>query len=559
MVVATYAQRALQQAAYNWKVYNGDQNSYLRLALRIRIGEGFANGNFHPLWPMLMSPLASRDWQFFTDAKLANMVLGAAVVLMVFGLGRSLFGSGSALLAAALLAFNPAYVARAARTEPEVLLTGLFLAAWAVWIISVEKPRLAWLAWLAGGLAGLAYLTKGTGHFFVIGFLALPLVWHGRLIGFGQPPTHGWSPLRLPGRWYGRPLLIMVLAYLVAAAPLLWTNWRAFGAPFYAYPSAHAMWYDDWDDRLVAPGTEQATWRTYVATHSLSDAVGRMADGLVEVPPEWLSAFRVQLPPGAAWLWLGMLLAAFAWAGWRRIRAGPPSPPGPACDPNQRAQRLSLALLASVLLLIPMYVFFSWYKPIANSSRFVLPLVPLFYLCAASAVWLALLKMAPPQDRAGLGHWLAGFLVPLAVGAAALLGLAEGSWTSPAHIAAVDRENNAPSMALLDAVARNVPAGATVVWGPGNLATWTLHGQVSFRSVPATVTDLTGLAGYMRQVGARWIVLAPDMVLKRKAVFLPYFEGGKDNVTIVRLPPDWRLIFAEPEGGCRYCLLEVGP
>ena len=117
LVLLAYLQAALRNGVYNWRVASGDQNSYLRLALRIREGEGFANGNFHPLVAFLFSPWASRDWGFFAQAKLVDIAVGAVVLVVVFALGRWLYGAGPALAATAALAFTQVYVARSERAE----------------------------------------------------------------------------------------------------------------------------------------------------------------------------------------------------------------------------------------------------------------------------------------------------------------------------------------------------------------------------------------------------------------------------------------------------------
>jgi hypothetical protein len=543
LVLAAYGQAALRHGVYNWRVASGDQNSYLRLALRIHEGEGFANGNFHPLVAFLFSPFASRDWSFFAQAKLLDMLVGAAVLLLVFALGTRLFGAAPALATVAFLAFSPVFVARAARAEPEMLLTGLVFAAWACWVLSLRRADDRRWAAAAGLLAGLAYLTKGTGQFLLAGFLLLPLLRWG---------PRGWWLRR-------RALALMVALYLLAAAPLLFTNWRAFGSPFYAFPSAHAMWYDDWDERLASPDGRHVTWRTYVASHSAAQAAERLRDGLVEVPEEWGEAFTSSPPTGTPWLLAGLLaLLAAVTLAWRRRAAGADS----ASVPDEvdlllanLTARLRDAMWALAVVLLPLWIFFAWYAPIANSSRFVLPFVPAICLTLAAA------------GRAAIWRWLPGLAaagrrtqaVPIAVGLMALMALRQGEWRAPADVFASDQENNAGAIALTAYLGGSGQPGETIVWGPGSLATWTLHGRTVFTAVPEGIASWSALAEFLDRSGARRFVLAPDMVDRRADALAPYFHRTEDDyVAIDALPPGWRLAWQWPDEGCGYCVFERG-
>lgn len=558
---AAYLQAALSHAIYNWKAHSGDQNSYLRLALRIREGEGFANGNFHPLVAMLFSPVASREWGFFTQAKLIDIAIGAAVLGVVFALGRRLFGTGAALAATGALALCAELTARAARSEPEVLLTGLVFAAWACWVLGRRRPR--W-ALAAGALAGLAYLTKGTGQFLLVGFIVLPALRDG--------PVGAWARRGTVGA--------MVAAYMVAASPLLVTNWRAFGSPFYAFPSAHAMWYDEWDDRLGSPDGRHITLRTYAATHRPADAAARVADGLREVPPEWAGAFRVALHAGAGWaIAAGGLAAAIGAAAGRRRRPGPAGPggagaaasgaaipafPGAATTPGAGGAaappgggdgRIADAAWALAVVAVPMFGFFVWYAPIANSARFVLPLVPIVFTVSAGAL-AALARRRLPGVSAAAG---ALAVVPVVVLTIAALALRAGEWRRPADVAASDRDLNARAIALLAYLGRTAPPGGeeTVLWGPGDLATWTLHGQVTFKPVLETVADFAALDAYRAALGARRVILAPEMIEERPEALGRHFRVSDDRVVWDALPPGWRLAYQVPDDGCRYCVFEA--
>jgi 4-amino-4-deoxy-L-arabinose transferase-like glycosyltransferase len=588
LVIAAFLLSAMQAASRNPNVAQGDQNSYLRLALRVAEVEGFANGNYHPLLALVLSPIASRDWQFFSDAKLVNIALAAGALVLAFALARKLYGPLPALFATAVLALNHEYLARAGRTEPEALLTGLFFAAWALWVLSLDRPR---LAWLAGAVAGLAYLAKGTGQFLLISYLLYALAIHG------------------PRRWLSRPLAAFVIAYLVAAAPLLITNWRAFGSPFYAFPSTHAMWYDEWDDRYRSVDGRHITLRTYVTTHSLTEAGTRLTEGAAEMPEQWLGALELDPAPARRPIPLALLAALaglwiWCWLAQRRSNAGHapgamratrsedttgakeqgsnalaarpgnaahsgyaarqgnaahPSDAGPdpaRVGPDARALRHGIGTFG--LLFGLTFVFFAWYAPIAASPRFFLPLVPIALLLAAAALDRAAARAFAAVGGSGTYRIWSACLLPVGIALAAAIAIAQTPRISRAEIRAADRDFNAAAIAVLEEVKRRVPSGGTVVWGPGNLATWTTHGQLTFRPVPPEARSLADLEAFMREIGATTVIMAPDMVREREAVFAPYFHyEDKQTVRIDAIPPGWQLIGSYPDERCRYCLFEV--
>ncbi len=545
LIVAAFVLSALQAALRNPNVAQGDQNSFLRLALRIAEGDGFANGNYHPLLALALSPIASRDWRFFSDAKLVNVALAAGALVVIFALGRRLYGGAPALLATAALVFNHELVARAGRTEPEALLTGLFFAAWAVWVLSLARPR---LAWLAGALAGLAYMAKGTAQFLLLGYVLYALI------------------IRGPRRWLGRPLAAFVAAYLVAAAPLLITNWRAFGSPFFAFPSTHAMWYDEWDDRYRSADGRHITMGTYIATHTPRQAGERLAQGLAAMPEQWREALRLDEPSAMAAIVLALVLTMTGlWLiGWwkRRQSVNPPDRLEPDDSGDSEAvpdHGLRHGWATFALLFATTYLFFAWYEPIAASPRFFLPLVPIATLLVAATLDRGARHAFARIQRLDLYRVWSALLLPTILALAAGIAIARTEeLVRPAEIAASDRDFNAAAIAVLAEAVRTVPAGGTVVWGPGNLATWTTHNRLAFRPVPPGARTLADLEALMREIGATTIILAPDMVRERDTVFAPYFHyNDKQSIRIDALPPGWRMIGAYPDGNCRYCLFEV--
>ena len=380
LVVAAFVQRAVGAALANADVSSGDQAGYLRLALKVAAGRGFSNGNYHPLLPVALQPLVTRSWEFFSTAKVFAVGCGAAGIGLVFIAGWRLVGPAAALATAAALAWNGEYVARSARTEPDVLLTALFFAAWILWSARGVRRRTgrkaAAAAGAAGAVAGLAYLAKGTGQFLPLGFVGLALLRGGRR-GLAD-----------------RTLWLMVGLYAVAAAPLLVDNTRAFGQPFSDFASAHALWYAAWGDRYLSPGGTHASAVTYFRTHTPGQVADRVVNGLAQMPAMWRRAALPGVDTSREWLVVAAV-AVLALAGAEAARRR--SPPDLV---------IREAVVTYGALFVPTYLFFGWYLPVIASPRFELPLVPGAYLLAAALVGRGIVacpRQACPQriDAAG--------------------------------------------------------------------------------------------------------------------------------------------------------------
>lgn len=120
----------------------------------------------------------------FTAARLANAVLGVAVVALVGLVASQLFGRRVALVALAIAAVHPALALVGSSMQLEPLLVTLSLGAVAATLQHRRAPRgLRWPI-LAGVLLGLAALTRE------LGFLFLPslawILWTARPPGIGR-------------------------------------------------------------------------------------------------------------------------------------------------------------------------------------------------------------------------------------------------------------------------------------------------------------------------------------------------------------------------------------
>jgi energy-converting hydrogenase Eha subunit B len=113
--------------------------------------------------------------------RLPLALLSALVVVLAFGLGRRLLGTGAALAGAALMAFEPLYLAHCRVLHHDSPAAGFSLLAVLGWLLYLKERRHRYLL-LAGLGIGLAVLSK-VSSVFLLGFAGLtllPVAWRER-------------------------------------------------------------------------------------------------------------------------------------------------------------------------------------------------------------------------------------------------------------------------------------------------------------------------------------------------------------------------------------------
>ena len=155
--------------------YNSDESIYAGQAASIS-GDEQARAIFpafraHPLLFQTLLSLVYRTGVGDTRGRLLAAAFGVATVVLVFLLGRLLYGSAVGTIAALLLALMPYHVV----VSRQVLLDTpmVFFATASLYCVArfcqQETPR--WL-YAAGGLLGLTLLTKETGVVLLVGLYA---------------------------------------------------------------------------------------------------------------------------------------------------------------------------------------------------------------------------------------------------------------------------------------------------------------------------------------------------------------------------------------------------
>jgi hypothetical protein len=353
-----------------------DESAFLEIANRVRelggpgglLRELFAGrwteGNRNPLYPALLSLVATRGESFHRAAQALQLLLALGAFLALWWVVRAHAGRRAALCFAALLTVAETFLDYSSKEACEPML----LIAWAFAISAYLKSERSPGRWLlAGAWAGVALLTKGSGLVLLATFLIAALVHRGRR-AFASP----WP-------WLG------CAAFALVASPLLICHLRVYGDPFY-----------NWNNRIfwmnkVADVTE------WYAPHVFFDRFPQGPLGyLAQLSPVALAWRLVEGPAGAALYLgralsftvpqplfvasagLGLLAASYAtWLLWRARASG-----------------------ARTFLLVQLVVWellAAAYSAAGQSARYVLPMS--IGLLAVLAVRAA--RVVPPR-RAGL-------------------------------------------------------------------------------------------------------------------------------------------------------------
>lgn len=145
---------------------------------------------FPPLYPATIALLSRLGPDMETAAVLVSAIAGAAAVLAVWWLARTMFGTLEAWIAALLTAVSPLLVHWSAHMLTESLFAAIAVTAVAAGWRAIGTQSLRWFV-LAGLLCGLAYLTR------IIGLVLLPAVGMGIFVRRSPPDANPGGRLRL--------------------------------------------------------------------------------------------------------------------------------------------------------------------------------------------------------------------------------------------------------------------------------------------------------------------------------------------------------------------------
>lgn len=401
----------------------------------IPMHHGMWFGKYPPGWPVLLAigVLAHVPW-------LVDPVLAGIDLLILYMIGREVYGSSVALLATVLALSSPFFLflggSFMAHTSTLFYLSG-FAYLVLRWVRSVERgqpfpPVQSLLP--AGFLLGMAFITRELDALsFSLPFAAL---------AFSRPVFR-----RLPSlRW-------LVLGGLIPGAFLLIYNWRVAGSPF---ASTYALWWP-----ADHPG--------------FGPNVGEMG-GFTPAQGLWNTGFNLQM----------LLAHLFGWPFYLTLAlAAVPFVAG-------RGNRWDALFAASALSVIAAYVFY-WTPGVMYGPRYYYVAIPWLALLTARGLeelyrWPLRLPWIAPSDR------LAALLVPTLLGAALLI--YNLRVYLPAQVP-IYHGYNFSSAASIDAVQRAGIHHALIFVASNPPGQWWSYGEVFSSNSPLLDTDVV----YARDLG----------------------------------------------------------
>jgi hypothetical protein len=292
--------------------------------------------------------------------RLPTVVLAALFVAGVYLAGRRLFGQRAGLLAAILLALDPAFLIYSRVLHHDALAAIFMSLSLGLLLLYLQADGASlWLLALSGAAGGLAFLSK-SGAYFLVPFVGLVL--------FAADFRTNWR------RAAGRMALWLAVAGVIFLIlwPALWANPPAV--------------------------FEALVGRTGVSVGDDSETVGvfwaeKVADlGAMFYPVNWLLRATPLLMLGVA-----------AWPGWWREARR---------DPLRRGQREAAAWLGGYALLFALLLTFGDKR----DGRYLLPIYPAVCLLAALGLeWLGRRWLSGLRSAALVGLALAGqalFVLP---------------------------------------------------------------------------------------------------------------------------------------------------
>lgn len=200
----------------------GDEPGYDWLASELVQGRFFEWPGRTPVYPMFLALCYVLFGHSYAAVLYAQAFVGAAAIPLTYRLARRFVGPRSSLLAAGLIALNPALAYHVTRLYSEILYTPLLLLAVLslLWALEAQGVR---RYVLAGALLAIANLCRPTALF-------LPAI----------------VPILLPGAWSLRRRVTLFAAYagamVAVIAPWTYHNYRTYNTFLPLSVSTALLW-----------------------------------------------------------------------------------------------------------------------------------------------------------------------------------------------------------------------------------------------------------------------------------------------------------------------------
>jgi len=256
----------------------------------VRIAREFASGNFsmdyvqkkphrQPLYPACLAIAVKLGGGYLFWLGTVNITLSTlGFLVLYFGLLRLGCHRIGAAIVGILYLLNPflhPLTSKHLMTEPLHVLLMLVVIFGAIDWMRTRRPLVLLFTTAA---VGLDYLTRPNGLFVMASLLG----------SLGVADVCSWIVRRkLPSlRWIGKQALLYAAAiavFLVVATPSWLPRLHYFGSPFYHGYLSNYMWVDTYDEGHVGQVYAIYHFSDYAKSHTVGDAVRRMASGIWRV------------------------------------------------------------------------------------------------------------------------------------------------------------------------------------------------------------------------------------------------------------------------------------
>jgi 4-amino-4-deoxy-L-arabinose transferase-like glycosyltransferase len=169
-----------------------DCGMYDRVAVNFTAGRGFVYDGaeaerlgvagpvvaFGPVYPAFLTAIYQTVGYHFTAVRVAQAIVGALLIPMMWPLATAAFGPVAARFGAWLIVLSPPLIVYSGMLLTEILSTGFLVCA--IWLLSVATTQQTRGAWVAGGVAAALLILIRQEMLLVVAAMIIIAVWKAR-------------------------------------------------------------------------------------------------------------------------------------------------------------------------------------------------------------------------------------------------------------------------------------------------------------------------------------------------------------------------------------------
>ncbi len=293
VALALYFHIARIQNEKNSDLNQSDQGAYIEFAVssyETRWQETGGRARM-PLFPWVIALFYSpglTEEAYFAVGKVLNTIMSGWILCLLAAVFVRRFSLIYAIYASFCIAFL-VFVLKSPFFQAEILLYGLFAAAFICAIDTLLKPS-GWKGGLVVGiLLALAHFAKAVGLLFLLLYIAVQCLQFAINSATRKLPS---PPLSQVLRSTLVPAAVCAIAFLALLSPYLNESHQRYGLHFYNVNTTFYMWYESWGEAKIGtkaagdregwpdlPPEEIPSLRKYLQEHTLSQIADRFFRG----------------------------------------------------------------------------------------------------------------------------------------------------------------------------------------------------------------------------------------------------------------------------------------